>query len=340
MATMKDIARIAKVSTSTVSHVINNSRFVSDEIRHKVMSVVQQLNYTPSAVARSLKVKETKTIGLLATESTNPFFAELAGSVERYCHAHRYNLILSNTDGSEERLRQNLQTLVQKQIDGLLLMCSDARFPEIRQLTLHLPMVIMDWWPTELCADKIYDNSEYGGYLATQTLIRQGHKKIAIITGSLKKSLAQNRLKGYRKALEESSIPFLAEYMIESHFDFDGGLTGMERLLTLAQPPTAVFACNDAIAVGVYQAVWRYGLQIPQDISVIGYDDITLAQYLSPPLSTIHQSKTELGKLAVETLLDRIKNPAQHYRTLDLKPILIRRESIASPRKTTLLMQR
>ncbi len=329
MATMKDIARIAKVSTSTVSHVINNTRYVSDEIREKIMKVVNELNYTPSAVARSLKVKETKTLGMLVTATSNPFFAEVVSGVEQYCNQHHYNLIISSIDGNEQRLQQNIQTLIQKQVDGLLLMYSDTRHAMVEQLNLNLPIVVMDWWPTELNADKIYENSEFGAYLATKTLIEQGHKNIAIITGKLDKSLAHNRLLGYQKALQDAHLPINPDWIIESHFDFEGGVEGMKKLLQITPRPTAVFACSDTIAVGVYQVAWQQGLRIPQDISVIGYDNIMLAQYLTPPLTTIHQPKAELGKLAVETLLERIKSPDLEYKTTMLQPQLIWRASIA-----------
>lgn len=329
MATMKDIARIAKVSTSTVSHVINNTRYVSDEIREKIMKVVNELNYTPSAVARSLKVKETKTLGMLVTATSNPFFAEVVSGVEQYCNQHHYNLIISSIDGNEQRLQQNIQTLIQKQVDGLLLMYSDTRHAMVEQLNLNLPIVVMDWWPTELNADKIYENSEFGAYLATKTLIEQGHKNIAIITGKLDKSLAHNRLLGYQKALQDAHLPINPDWIIESHFDFEGGVEGMKKLLQITPRPTAVFACSDTIAVGVYQVTWQQGLRIPQDISVIGYDNIMLAQYLTPPLTTIHQPKAELGKLAVETLLERIKSPDLEYKTTMLQPQLIWRASVA-----------
>lgn len=328
MATMKDIARIAKVSTSTVSHVINNTRYVSDEIREKIMKVVNELNYTPSAVARSLKVKETKTLGMLVTATSNPFFAEVVSGVEQYCNQHHYNLIISSIDGNEQRLQQNIQTLIQKQVDGLLLMYSDTRHAMVEQLNLNLPIVVMDWWPTELNADKIYENSEFGAYLATKTLIEQGHKNIAIITGKLDKSLAHNRLLGYQKALQDAHLPINPDWIIESHFDFEGGVEGMKKLLQITPRPTAVFACSDTIAIGVYQVAWQQGLRIPQDISVIGYDNIMLAQYLTPPLTTIHQPKAELGKLAVEILLERIKSPDLEYKTTMLQPQLIWRASV------------
>lgn len=329
MATMKDIARIAGVSTSTVSHVINNSRFVSEEIRAKILAVVRELNYQPSALARSFKLQETKTIGMLVTASNNPFFAEVVSAVERYCSQQNYNLILSNTDGDALRLQKNLQMLQQKQVDGLLLMCSETHLNTEFAMPFNVPTVILDWWPTTLNADKIFENSELGGYLATKSLIQHHHQKIAIITGNLQKPLALNRLNGYKKALIEANIPILDEFIIESQFDFHGGIVGMEKLLALINRPTAVFACSDTIAVGAYQTAWRHGLRIPQDLSIIGYDNISLAEFLSPPLSTIHQPKAELGKLAVETLLERIKNPTKTDRTLLLEPQLIWRESVA-----------
>lgn len=327
MATMKDIARIAQVSTSTVSHVINNSRFVSEEIRQKVLGVVEQLNYTPSALARSLKVKETKTIGMLVTTSDNPFFAEVVASVERYCSQHQYNLILCNTEDDEKRLTKNLQILLQKQVDGLLLMCTESRL-NAKPLNLSVPTVVMDWWPNELRADRIHENAFLGGYLATKTLIEHHHKEIAIITGNLQKRLAYDRLLGYQKAMAEHQLPIQEDWIVQSQFSFQGGAIGMETLLQLKSRPSAVFACSDSIAVGAYQVAWRQGLRIPQDISIIGYDDIALARYLSPPLSTIHQPKDELAKQAVIRLLQRIKNPQENDRTFILEPQLILRESI------------
>lgn len=331
MATMKDIARLAQVSTSTVSHVINGSRFVSDEIRDKVMRIVVELNYTPSYIARSLKVKATKTIGLLVTATNNPFFSEVMAGVVQYCQKNQYNLIIATTGGDAKRLQQNLQTLIHKQVDGVLLMCGDSRFQADMELTVPLPLVVMDWWFTELNADKILENSERGGYLATKSMVDVGHQKIGIITGNLRKSVAKNRLQGYKKALSEANIVLNPDWIVESHFDFEGGIVGAQKLLALSDRPTAIFCCSDTIAIGAYQAIQNQGLRIPQDISIMGYDDIELARYLFPSLSTISQPKAELGKLAVETLLQRIQEPNENYRTLVLEPTCILRESISSP---------
>lgn len=327
MATMKDIARIAQVSTSTVSHVINNSRFVSEEIRQKVMKVVDELNYRPSALARSLKMKQTKTIGMLVSTSDNPFFAEVVAAVEHYCSQHQYNLLLANTHGDQQRLEANLQTLLQKQVDGLILICSENPL-QSQFLNLPLPAVVMDWWPTELNADRVQGNSELGGYLATCNLIERNHRDIAIITGNLGKQLARDRLQGYKRAMQEHGIAIREQWVIESQFNFAGGVKAMQQLLALDSMPSAVFACSDSIAVGAYQAIWQQGLRIPEDISIIGYDDIHLAQYMTPPLTTVHQAKDEFAKQALSVLLERIKNPSRDYINLQLEPYVVLRNSV------------
>ncbi len=328
MATMKDIARLAGVSTSTVSHVINGSRFVSDEMRQKIEKVVKELNYKPSLVARSLKVKETNTIGMLVTATSNPFFAEVIRQVERYCERHNYHLLLVNTDGESQNLKKHLDRLLRKQVDGLLLMCAEpmeldsALFAEI-----DLPMVIIDWWNQPLNADKVHENSELGGYVATNSLIQAGYLDIAIITGELFKPLAMQRLNGYKRSLLENNLPIRSEWIIEGQFSFQAGLEKGLQLLSQSPRPRAIFAMSDSIALGLYQAAWKLGLSIPNDVAIIGYDNIELTQFLAPPLSTIHQPKARLAKNAVQLLIERIKNPDKPFVEIELQPELVKRKS-------------
>lgn len=184
MATMKDVARLAGVSTSTVSHVINKDRFVSEAITAKVEAAIKELNYAPSALARSLKLNQTHTIGMLITASTNPFYSELVRGVERSCFERGYSLVLCNTEGDEQRMNRNLETLMQKRVDGLLLLCTETHQPsrEIMQRYPTVPTVMMDWAPFDGDSDLIQDNSLLGGDLATQYLIDKGHTRIACIT--------------------------------------------------------------------------------------------------------------------------------------------------------------
>ncbi|MCG3470326.1 ribose operon transcriptional repressor RbsR [Xenorhabdus bovienii] len=331
MATMKDVARLAGVSTSTVSYVINDNRYVSERVKKKVNAAIDELNYAPSALARSLKMKQTKTIGMLVTTSNNPFYAEIVRGVERNCYERGYSLILCNTEGDVTRLIRSMETLLQKRVDGLLIMCSEnAVLPNDFLLRYPLiPMVTMDWSPFYVSSDVIKDNSLLGGELATSYLISQGFRKIACIAGPQDKTPARQRLAGYRKAMKDAQLEIPEGYEIHSDFEFAGGLSSMEQLLQLSKPPEAVFAGNDAMAIGAYQALHRAGLSVPDDISVIGYDDISMAPYMIPPLTTIHQPKDELGKLAIDTLLYRMGNPGSEPKQLILKPKLIERNSVA-----------
>jgi len=326
---MKDVARLAGVSTSTVSHVINNNRFVSESVRAKVDQAIQSLNYAPSALARSLKINQTHTIGMLLTTSSNPFYAEVVRGVEDSCYQRGYSLILCNTAGDEERMNRSLETLMQKRVDGLLMMCTESHLPSADILNRYpsIPTVMMDWAPFEGRGDIIQDNALLGGELATQHLIDSGYTRIACIAGPQDKTTARMRLEGFHQAMEKSGLDVLPGYVVNGDFEFQGGYNGMIELLALETPPQAVFTSNDAMAVGVYHALYQAGLQIPQDVAVMGYDDIELARYLSPPLSTIHQPKDELGELAIDTLIHRLSDPDASQQTLVLTPELVARGS-------------
>ncbi|MDP9568570.1 UNVERIFIED_ORG: LacI family transcriptional regulator [Kosakonia oryzae] len=329
MATMKDVARVAGVSTSTVSHVINKDRFVSDAVREKVEAAIKTLNYAPSALARSLKINQTRTIGMLITASTNPFYSELVRGVERSCFERGYSLVLCNTEGDEQRMNSNLETLMQKRVDGLLLLCTETHQPsqEIMQRYPSIPTVMMDWAPFNGDSDLIQDNSLLGGDMATQYLINKGFTRIACITGPLDKTPARLRLEGYREAMTRAGLTIREGDEIESDFEFGGGFDAMQTLLAMNERPQAVFIGNDAMAVGAYQALYQAGLKIPQDMAIVGYDDIELARYMTPPLTTIHQPKDELGELAIDVLIHRIAEPGLQQQRLQLTPILIERGS-------------
>ena len=330
MSTMKDVARLAGVSTSTVSHVINNNRFVSDGVREKVEQAIRHLNYAPSALARSLKINQTHTIGMLLTTSSNPFYAEVVRGVEESCYQRGYSLILCNTAGDEERMNRSLETLMQKRVDGLLMMCTESHLPSADILNRYpsIPTVMMDWAPFEGRGDIIQDNALLGGELATQHLIDCGYTRIACIAGPQDKTPARMRLEGYRNAMTKSGLEILPGYVVNGDFEFQGGYNGMVELLALETPPEAVFTSNDAMAVGVYHALYQAGMRIPQQMAVMGYDDIELARYLTPPLSTIHQPKDALGELAIDTLIHRLSDPDASQQTLVLTPELVVRESV------------
>lgn len=327
---MKDVARLAGVSTSTVSHVINKDRFVSEAIIEKVDAAIKTLNYAPSALARSLKLKQTRTIGMLITASSNPFYSELVRGVERSCFERGYSLVLCNTEGDEQRMNRNLEMLMQKRVDGLLLLCTETHQPSVEIIRRYpsIPTVMMDWSPFEGDSDLIQDNSLLGGDIATQYLIDKGRTRIACITGPLDKTPARLRLEGYREAMSRSGLSVPKDYEVIADFEFGGGFDAMQKLLAHPTRPDAVFIGNDAMAVGAYQALYQAGLHIPQDMAIVGYDDIELARYMTPPLTTIHQPKDELGELAIDVLINRMAEPELAQQRLQLTPELMVRGSV------------
>ncbi|MBF4245438.1 LacI family DNA-binding transcriptional regulator [Vibrio anguillarum] len=330
MATMKDIARLAGVSTSTVSHVINKSRYVSDEIAERVNKAAQDLNYAPSALARSLKMNRTRTIGMLVTTSTNPFFGEVVKGVERSCYHKGYNLILCNTEGDSQRMQASINTLLQKRVDGLLLMCSTLEGERIDVFERYpdIPVVVMDWGPMLFPSDKIQDNSLRGGYIAANYLIECGHKEIGCITGPLIRHQAQMRYEGYKRAVLEAGLDIQPNWIVESDFECEGGYEAFNKMLAKGPLPSAIFVSNDMMAMGVINAANEKGIRIPEDLSLMGYDDIHIARFMSPALTTIHQPKYRLGKAAVDTLLARLENEALEPQIVQLEPTLVVRKSI------------
>ncbi|EHK9126493.1 substrate-binding domain-containing protein [Vibrio parahaemolyticus] len=333
MATMKDIAKLAGVSTSTVSHVINKTRFVSEEISERVNNAAKELNYyAPSALARSLKVNRTKTIGMLVTTSTNPFFGEVVKGVERSCYHKGYSLILCNTEGDNERMRQSINTLLQKRVDGLILMCSSLEGERIDVFERYpdIPVVVMDWGPMLFTSDKIQDNSLRGGYLAAKYLIDCGHTEIGCITGPLIKHQAQMRYEGYKRAMNEAGLAFNADWIIESDFECEGGYQAFKKMAQRGALPSSIFVSNDMMAMGVINAANELSIKVPDDLSIIGYDDIHIAKFMSPSLTTIHQPKYRLGQAAVETLVRRLDDKSNEAQVVQLEPTLVVRNSVTN----------
>lgn len=331
MATIKDVAKLAGVSTTTVSHVINNTRFVSEETSKAVWQAVEALNYSPSAVARSLKVNTTKSIGMMITTSEAPYFAEIVLAVEEYCYQKGYSLFLCNTQNDPEKIQNHLDMLVKKRVDGILVMCSEYTENSFNLFkSVNVPMVVMDWGPNDDKSDRIIDHGLDGGYMATRYLIDNGHRDIAIIAGDLFKTISKSRFDGYVKAMTEAGLLIRDEWITENDFEPEAGYESMNHILKQEKLPTAVVCSCDTVALGAISAITEKGLSVPQDISVIGYDNIHNSRFYAPPLTTIHQSKARVGRMALDILLERIESPEQHHQptTLEFYPELVVRQSV------------
>ena len=332
MATIKDVAKMAGVSTTTVSHVINKTRFVAKETEEAVMQAIKNLKYSPSAVARSLKVNTTKSIGMIVTTSESPYFAEIIHAVEDHCYRQGYSLFLCNTQNDPEKIKNHVEMLTKKRVDGLLVMCSEYTQHSLDVLSgfSSVPMVVMDWGPNA-DTDIIEDNSFNGGYIATKHLIDCGHKAIGLIAGELDKTTARTRYEGFVKAMNEANLPIHENWIMEGFFEPEDGYECMNRILVQDNLPTAVFCCNDVMALGAISAITEKGLRVPDDISIIGYDNIHSSRFYAPPLTTIHQSKSRLGAQAVNLLFERIANKdndSHEKHRIAIHPELVLRKSV------------
>ena len=332
MATIKDVAKRAGVSTTTVSHVINKTRFVAEETRNAVWEAIKALHYSPSAVARSLKVNHTKTLGLLATSSEAPYFAEIIEAIENHCFAQGYTLILGNAHNDLQKQRAYLSMMAQKRVDGLLVMCSEYPDDLLQMLeeNRNIPMVVMDWGASRGdFTDTVQDNAFQGGYLAGRYLIERGHRDIGAIPGQLERNTGGGRHAGFLQAMQEAGIAVRAEWIVQGDFEPESGYQAMQQILSQKQRPTAVFCGGDIMAMGAICAADEMGLRVPQDISVNGYDNVRNARYFTPALTTVHQPKAQLGEKALEMLLDRITSKREEPQTIEVQPSLIERRSVA-----------
>ena len=330
MATIRDVAKLAGVSPTTVSHVINGTRFVREETRARVLEAMRRLNYQPNRLARSLRQKRTHTLGLLIPNSANPFFAEVLRGIEDACFEMGYSVILCNADDDPEKELEYLSVLVEKQVDGIVLVSAGAADESLRLLTAsRVPAVVVDREFASQGFDTVVTDNQGGGYAATRHLLSLGHRRIGCITGPSLLTPSAARVTGYRQALEEAGVPFDEELVVPGDFRSESGYEMTRKLLGLPEPPTAIFACNDMMALGAICAVHEAGLRVPDDVSVVGFDDITLASYSVPRLTTIAQPRHKMGFMAARMLIERISNRDAPIKRELLPTTLIVRDSCA-----------
>ncbi len=309
MATIRDVAAAAQVSTSTVSHVINNTRYVSPQIRERVLNAMLGLHYSPNRLARSLRNSRTLTLGVLLPNSANPYFAEILLGVEAACFDLGYNIIMGNANDNPARELSYLEVLLARQVDGILLISTGAFKESIALLSSHaVPLVVVDRSTDIPSVDEIFTENRRGGLVATRYLLSLGHRRIGCITGPSFLTPSAERVAGYYEAMAAAGIAVDSRWVVQGDFQHESGHAGCLQLLNLPQPPTAIFACNDLMAVGALCAVHEAGLRVPDDVSVIGYDDIPLASYTVPRLTTVAQPAREIGRIAVERLVARLQD--------------------------------
>ena len=332
MSTIKDVAARAGVSFTTVSHVLNETRPVSADARRRVLAAVEEIGYLPSAVARSLRKAQTRIVGVLVPTVTNPFFAELVVGVEAACRHAGYSVFLCNSDNDPKRQQQYMRTLLEKRVDGLLLSSAgdaDALARIFKQATV--PAVTVDRLVPGARADCVSIDNLDGARKAVEHLIGLGHRRVGCISGPAEFEVAQERIDGWRRAHQDAGLNVDEGLLVEGDFSSASGYEAARKLLQARPDITALFASNDLMALGALRAAAEMGLKLPQQLSIVGFDDIELGHFVFPALSTVGCSIQELGREAGRVLIERIEHPGASLKDLRLKPRLVVRESSCPP---------
>ena len=306
--TIYDVAREANVSMATVSRVVNGNPNVKPVTRKKVMDVIDRLGYRPNAVARGLASKKTTTVGLIIPDISNIFFAELVRGIEDIATMYKYNIILSNSDENTEKELHLLNTMLGKQVDGLIFMGSNITEDHLIEFKKSpVPIVLAGSIEDSGEMHSVNIDYEQAAYDSVDFFISNGHTKIALIIGNREELISLKKLEGYKKALEDKGIPFNEEYVVEGDFSYDSGIEAVNRLSELDEKPTAVLVGADEMAVGVVNAVQDNGFKVPDDIEVISFDNTKLTLMVRPQVTTVVQPLYDIGAVAMR-LLTKLMN--------------------------------
>lgn len=326
-----DVAKLAGVSASTVSRVLANNSYVAQVTREKVLEVIQNLDYKPNRLASNFRKKSSNMIMAIIPEISNPFFNEIIRGFQDCSSKMGYHMFLADTRNDVNLEREYMELFDEKFVDGVILASSRISLDEIQSSYKNVPLVMACQYleggdiPT-LFIDNIVASRE-----ATEYLIGLGHRRIGFISGSLQVALNRDRLKGYRQAFDIHGIPLNQSYIQEGDFSVESGYNNMKKFLAMDKRPTAIFAASDSMAVGAMQCIKQHGLRTPNDISVMGFDDIPLCTLVEPKLTTISQPKYEMGTQAMTMLFQILAKQPLARRQIVMQHVLVERESCSAP---------
>ncbi|HHX60903.1 MAG TPA: LacI family transcriptional regulator [Epulopiscium sp.] len=328
---IKDVALKAGVSTATVSHVINKTRYVAEDTKLKVTNAMKDLDYRPNYVARSLRSQKSKTVGLLVpvleNDTSNSFFMSVAQGIQSVLKEDGYNLILCNSNESVEDEQEQIRILNAQQVDGMIIAPTAKDHSYLKEL-LHpeFPLVFIDRRPEGYEGDCVLANGYQGTYEAVESLIKKGHKNIGFVTGALDVSSTIQRLEGYKQVFLDYKLEINPKLIREGISKFESGYQLAQELAD-QESVTAIFVSNNVMTMGVFKFLQEHKYKIPEDVAVIGFDDYEWAKVTTPTLTMIKQPSIELGKKAAEILLSRIQLPGKEYKEYKLLTEIIKRES-------------
>ena len=328
--TMRDVAQKAGVSIKTVSRVVNNQGEISEATRQQVLAVIEELGYRPSRLARALVTRQTHTVGLLVSDITNPFFPKVARGIMDVAQSKGYNTFLCNTDGNAEQELSLLESLADHGVDGIICYPTYNSDENLNAFVkTYGPVVVINHFFDHPNVSQIIVNNSQGARLAVDHLVDKGHTAIAMLTGVRDPSLDNvRRIQGFREALEANNLPVNETWLVPSDAPtYDCGYEGAKKLLVEQPQVTAIFAYNDLLALGALQACRELGRRIPEDIAIVGFDDIVWATQSVPALTTVRIDKYELGRQATNRLFDMLDHPNPPYPLIRINVDLVIRQS-------------
>jgi LacI family transcriptional regulator len=329
MSTIREVAKLAGVSPISVSRVVNKNDYVSEETKKRVESAIRQLGYVPNILARGLRSRRTCTLGLILTDITNPFWTTVARGAEDVASTSGFSIIFGNSDESEEKQNEYLNLLVQKQVDGVLLVPVGNSVASIRLLQRkEIPVVVLDRRLVGVRADVVGSDSEGGAFQLMQLLISLGHRRVAMLCGPRGVSTAEDRVAGYTRALREAGLPVDPELIHYGNFTVESGYAMVKNIVAENPRPTALFAGNNFIAIGALKALRDLALSVPEDMAVVGFDDLPATITVDPILTAAKQPAYEMGSQAAELLIKRLSgNKSMKYQEIILPTEIVIRQS-------------
>jgi LacI family transcriptional regulator len=309
---IRDVARHARVSIATVSRTINHVPTVDKELARRVWKSIEELNYFPNTQARALVSGRSHLLGLLISEITNPFFPELIQGFEEIAVRHGYEILIGSTNYEPERMETCIRRMLERNVDGVAVMTFGIEEPLLDELASRdIPMVFVDSGPPSPLVSALVVDYRHGIREGVQHLAALGHRRLAFISGPMVQRSCQLRKSAFLESNEEIGLRPREEWLIEGDHTLEGGMKAMEQLLAMPEQPTAVMCSNDMTAIGALRVLARRGMKVPDEMSVIGFDDIHLAEFVYPPLTTVRMSRTDLARAAFEALRAHIETPSQ-----------------------------
>ncbi|MEY8712368.1 DNA-binding transcriptional regulator CytR [Mangrovibacter phragmitis] len=305
--TMKDVAEKAEVSTATVSRALMNPEKVSQATRNRVEQAAIELGYLPHALNRSAKRNDSRTLLVIVPDICDPFFSEILRGIETTAAQHGYLVLIGDCAHQNQQEKNFIDLIISKQIDGMLLLGSQLPFDASREEQRNLPpMVMANEFAPELELPTVHIDNLTAAFNAVAWLLQQGHTHIACIAGPEEMPLSHYRLQGYIQALRRNGITVDSNYIVRGDFSYEAGASALEQLQRLPVPPTAIFCHSDVMALGALSWAKRHGLRVPQDLSIMGFDDIALSRFCDPPLTTMAQPRFKIGEEAMLLLLEQL----------------------------------